>query len=93
MEIEGSLVPRELHPFGESMPDFIEYVGEEASCRSCGMPILWCRTRNQKRIPMDLTAGPKDGKMISHFAICPNAKRHRKPRTKEKAHEDPEGSR
>ena len=82
MQIEGGLTPKELHPFGESMPEFIEYVCGEGKCGSCKMPVLWCRTKNAKRIPMDLTAKPVNGKMISHFAVCPDAKQFRKSKPK-----------
>jgi len=79
MEIEGGLVPREIHPFAESLPTYIEYVGEQKNCRYCDMPILWCRTKNAKRVPMDMTAKPKSGIMVAHHVVCPEQKR-RKPK-------------
>jgi hypothetical protein len=44
------------------------------------------RTTNNKSIPADASSvGPDDGifdpkKHVSHFATCPNADKHRKPR-------------
>jgi hypothetical protein len=43
------------------------------SCRSCGASIYWILTASGKRMPVD-----PDG--TSHFATCPNAAHHRKPR-------------
>lgn len=57
-----------------------------AKCRSCQRPIVWLRTATGKSMPADASSvGPDDGlfdpkKHISHFATCPNADKHRKPR-------------
>ena len=58
-----------------------------AVCRSCGAPITWLRTRSGKRMPADdpgrvLTENQLfDLKAhVSHFATCPQAAAHRKPR-------------
>ena len=65
----------------------------EGKCRSCGRNIMWLKTRNGKNIPVDIPKF-KDGEsaheavttavefnydyMISHFATCPNADKHRR---------------
>lgn len=43
------------------------------SCLSCGAAIWWIVTERGKKMPLDA-----DG--TSHFATCPNAASHRKPR-------------
>lgn len=66
---------RQRHPF-------------EVSCSSCGAAIVWFRTKSGKRMPVDATSTlPTDAehqldlkRHISHFATCPNAPQHRKPR-------------
>jgi hypothetical protein len=66
---------RQRHPF-------------EVACRSCGAPIVWFRTKAGKRMPVDAaTTKPTDAehqldltRHISHFATCPNADSHRRPR-------------
>jgi hypothetical protein len=62
------------------------------TCRSCGASILWAETEVGKRIPLDSTPEHRlvistvSGKArvmptyISHFATCPNAAAHRKPK-------------
>lgn len=49
-----------------------------ANCRSCGAEIEWKKTAAGKLMPVDKDTGE------SHFATCPNAASHRKPRQKEK---------
>lgn len=61
-----------------------------SSCRSCGATIIWMRTnKNARMMPVDFFEtelgriqpthfDPKT--MTSHFATCPNADQHRKPR-------------
>ena len=56
-------------------------------CRSCDAPIVWVKTQAGKNMPVDATSFDReDGlvfnpdKHISHFATCPNADKHRKPR-------------
>lgn len=64
-------------------------------CRSCGAPIIWAKTQAGKDTPLDAKplrlaalGGDLFGRQItgvvegyvSHFATCPNAKQHRKPR-------------
>lgn len=44
-----------------------------AACRSCQAPIFWVKTASQKNMPVD-----PDG--TSHFATCPEAAKHRRPR-------------
>lgn len=55
-------------------------------CKSCGAPIAWLRTEAGRSMPTDAssvsatdeTFDPKKHK--SHFATCPNANKHRRPR-------------
>lgn len=56
-------------------------------CRSCGAPIIWLRTRSGSNMPVDADTvplgddGPFDPKVhTSHFATCPHAREHRRPR-------------
>lgn len=58
-------------------------------CKSCGASIVWLKTKAGKSIPVDQAEGIKAGdifmvdsdkQMVSHFATCPNAAKHRKPR-------------
>jgi len=61
-------------------------------CSSCGAPILWAETEHGKTMPLDpeperrLILGEKTGiaylrpTFKSHFASCPNADKHRKPK-------------
>ena len=59
-----------------------------ANCRSCGAEIVWLKTKQEHSMPVDydtFTQGDErlfDSKKghISHFATCPNADEHRKPR-------------
>jgi hypothetical protein len=63
------------------------------SCSSCGAPIIWFVTKNLAHHPVDAASVNADdttldlqtkkhpqGKHVSHFATCPNADQHRKPR-------------
>ena len=58
-------------------------------CSSCGADIVWFRTKNGKRMPVDeSTTKPTDAehqldlsRHKSHFATCPNADQHRNVRT------------
>jgi hypothetical protein len=45
----------------------------EAACRSCRASIFWVRMPSGKNAPVD-----RDG--TNHFATCPTAYRHRKPK-------------
>ena len=60
-------------------------------CKSCGAKISWAKTEKGKNIPLDfpgemrlvVTRGNTavtQMTYISHFATCPNAAEHRKPR-------------
>jgi hypothetical protein len=70
-----SEVIRQRHPF-------------EVQCSSCGKPIVWFRTKTGKRMPVDAeTTKPTDAehqldlsRHKSHFATCPYADQHRRPR-------------
>jgi hypothetical protein len=63
----------------------------QATCRSCGAPIVWVVMESGKRNPIDAdsieqrvvlngrrTRGAMRATGISHFATCPNANQHRK---------------
>lgn len=57
-------------------------------CRSCGAIIVWMKTKSGKNMPVDYSSVPPDDPFvfdperghISHFATCPNANKHRKPK-------------
>lgn len=58
------------------------------NCISCGKFIVWFKTKAGKNMPVDEeTTEPTDradqlnlARHTSHFATCPNADHHRKPR-------------
>jgi hypothetical protein len=55
-------------------------------CSSCNAKIIWFLTKKLKHMPVDAdTVRPEDDELDltrhkSHFATCPNANQHRKPR-------------
>ena len=55
-------------------------------CRSCQARIVWLKTAAGKNMPVDAdTVEPEDTEYDaerheSHFATCPTANQHRKPR-------------
>lgn len=58
-----------------------------AQCRSCGAEVFWITTDAGRQMPVDVnveggrTPGvDADGRGISHFATCPFADEHRRPR-------------
>ena len=65
-----------------------------SSCKSCGAKIVWMKTKKGKNIPVDFTEKVRvfldfttprpltfnHKTMTSHFATCPQADQHRKPR-------------
>ena len=57
-----------------------------ARCRSCNAKIIWFKTAAGKNMPVDAdTVEPEDRSLDltrhqSHFASCPNADKHRRPR-------------
>ncbi len=66
---------------------------ETSKCRSCGAPIVWVVMRpSGKKMPLDakpvtrivLNLDDDRGEVrdtyLSHFATCPNAAQHRKPK-------------
>jgi hypothetical protein len=56
-----------IHVEQWELPDWVAIAGERArACRSCGAPILWCVTLNDRNAPINA-----DG--TSHFATCPDA--------------------
>ncbi len=48
----------------------------QAECKSCGAPILWCVTAKGKKMPVDVPTD--DTPTTSHFATCPDANTWRK---------------
>ena len=65
-------------------------------CKSCGAPIVWGRTEAGKYMPLDekevmywkldnFGRLSTDKGRTSHFATCPQANRHRKPRAEAEA--------
>jgi hypothetical protein len=66
--------------------------GPMQTCRSCGAEIIWIRSEKGRACICDakpVSGMTADGKVtrvwISHFATCPNAAAHRKPKTEEEA--------
>lgn len=66
----------------EALPDaarscgclsFVQGEPRAGVCRSCGAGILWWHTRHGRWAPYDLDGTP-------HFATCPSAHKHRKPK-------------
>lgn len=60
----------------------------ETRCSSCEKLIVWFNTASGKKMPVDAeTTRPNDAahqldlkRHKSHFATCPNANKHRRPR-------------
>lgn len=60
----------------------------EVRCSSCGRSIVWFRTRNGKRVPVNAeSTKPTDAehqldlsRHVSHFSTCPEADKWRRPR-------------
>lgn len=67
-------------------------------CKGCGKPILWAKTRDGKRIPLDpkppvyMTSDPDSDfvlcerqrrSYVSHFATCPEANQFSASKKKE----------
>jgi len=59
-------------PFGWTIPDGYTF-DNIGRCSTCGAAIAWCYTKKGNRAPVDPTG-------ISHFATCPNAADHRRPK-------------
>ena len=59
-----------------------------STCRSCDQPIYWITTERGRSMPVDCEAdeqchapnAAEEGLGISHFATCPFADQHRRPR-------------
>jgi len=71
-------------------------------CKSCQAEIEWALTTNGKKVPLDpepitVAVTQDDGSVMvvtgrqAHFATCPNASKHRKPRERRKPAEEPCG--
>lgn len=60
----------------------------QVPCGSCKAPVVWFYTKTGKRMPVDASSTrPSDAahqldltRHISHFATCPDAAKHRRPR-------------
>ena len=56
------------------------------ACKSCSAQIIWLKTKNFKKMPVDYDSVDgmelmfEPGKHVSHFSTCPNANKHRKRR-------------
>jgi hypothetical protein len=60
----------------------VELKGTDGKCRSCGAPIWWIVTDAGKYMPVDPNPdGDVTQPLLSHFATCPAATQHRRPRT------------
>ncbi len=61
---------------------------QTSKCRSCGEYVVWVKTAAGKNMPVDADSFTEGDELmfdagaghISHFATCPNADEHRKPR-------------
>lgn len=57
-----------------------------ATCKTCGAAIVWLKTSTGKAMPVDAGTVQEGetlfvpGRHTSHFATCPQADQHRKPR-------------
>ena len=60
-------------PYHFPIPDDADH----GQCQSCEAPIRWVKTKAGKNLPVN-----PDG--IAHFATCPEADKHRKPRGNQK---------
>lgn len=55
-------------------------------CRSCNAEVYWIQTATGKKMPVDaavdggVAPGLHPGQGVSHFATCPHADQHRRPR-------------
>ena len=55
-------------------------------CSSCQAWVVWFRTKKGKYMPVDESSTQPDDDVLdltrhkSHFATCPNADQHRRPR-------------
>lgn len=61
----------------------------QPTCRSCGAPIQWLRTRSGRTMPVDDPHRSVDRSAlfdnrvhVAHFATCPNADHHRRKEPK-----------
>lgn len=61
-----------------------------SACKTCGKTIIWLKTAHGKNIPVDAKEGVEETHTFdpkqhtSHFATCPQANAHRKPRGEKK---------
>lgn len=57
-----------------------------SQCRTCQAPIVWLKTKQGNRMPVDASSAQPGDQMfdvarhVSHFATCPQANDHRRER-------------
>lgn len=68
-----------------------------SACKSCGAPVLWAKSPTGANMPIERADNgnlalvgnevrfvkPGEGAYASHFATCPAAREHRRPKAKE----------
>lgn len=55
--------------------------GDRGTCRSCQAPVVWAiHERTGKRSPFDLDRRDAEGRLVNHFAVCPDAGTWRRKR-------------
>jgi hypothetical protein len=72
-----------------NLPPPYRYHPFETKCRACEALIVWFKTANGKRMPVNAeTTKPTDAehqldlkRHVSHFSSCPQAATFRKPRS------------
>ena len=58
-------------------------------CKSCPAHIEWWQTNNGKKIPFDPLPADEEATATPHWATCPNADDHRKPKENPAANKQP----
>lgn len=61
----------ELESVLQNQIRFLNMIGDRSVCKSCGRTIWWVRTKNDRKMPVT-------DELVSHFADCPAADRHRR---------------
>ena len=64
----------------EDLPEWVDHLTGASKCngRGCQKMVFWCFTKKGRKAPLDPDVRDKDGKLVSHWATCPDAKRFRK---------------
>lgn len=60
------------------IPIEVTITGHESKCKSCGATIRWSKTRNDKRMPIEIKDIGTDTLYQPHRDNCPKAKKFRK---------------